>query len=62
MKRITTPTPEQLYALEQLAHRERAAAQARLIFAAAQWLKESAKSVLFRPYARRAPRKVAYDV
>jgi hypothetical protein len=64
MTKFTLPTGAQLYALEQMARRERAAAQAKLMLAAGRWLKETAKAVFFRPYAQaraKAPgRKVAF--
>ena len=50
MTKFTYPTGAQLYALEQMARRERAKTQARLILAAARWLKDAAKTVFFRPH------------
>lgn len=61
MKQLNTLTPEQLYAFEQFARRERAKAQARMVLAAVQWVKETAKTIFFRPYAKRAARKAAFN-
>ena len=60
MKPFKYPTGAELYALEQFARRERAKAQAQLVLAAAGWLKEAARAIFSRPYAKRPARKVAF--
>jgi hypothetical protein len=60
MKPFKYPTGAELYALEQLARRERAKAQAQSILAAASWLKAAARAIFFRPYAKRSTRKAAF--
>jgi hypothetical protein len=50
-----------LYAFEQFVRRERAKAQARMVLAAVQWLKETAKAILFRPYAKRPAGRTAFN-
>ena len=44
------PSAAELYAFEKLARRERAQAQARLICAAAEWLKRGVVSLFTKPY------------
>jgi len=54
MTEFRMPSAAELYAFEQLARRERAQAQAKLISAAAGWLKRSFVRLFTKPYA--APR------
>ncbi len=51
--RFRMPSAAELYALEQLARRERARAQAQMAAAAAAWLKALFVNVFTKPYAIR---------
>jgi hypothetical protein len=53
MSRFKIPTAEELYALEQQAHRARSEELARLTKSGARWVKASLKAVFTRPYAAR---------
>jgi hypothetical protein len=53
MSRFRMPSAAELYALEQLARRERAKAQAEIAGSAAAWLKALIVNVFTKPYAAR---------
>jgi hypothetical protein len=53
MSRFRMPSAAELYALEQLARRERAKAQAEIVGSAAAWLKALFVNVFTKPYATR---------
>jgi hypothetical protein len=61
MSEFRLPAAAELYAFEQLARRERAKAQARLVLTALRWSRETLKTIFLRPYAKRPARKAAFN-